>query len=72
MAMNEYASEVLVRQRLQEARTASARRALARAAARRVRVPVRVRLGVALIAAGEWLARCAEPAPRPARSATHG
>lgn len=73
MAMNEYAFEVLVRQRLQDARTASARRALGRAASRRLRVPVRVRLGVALIAAGEWLASCAaEPAPRPARGATHG
>jgi hypothetical protein len=49
---NDYALEVLVRERLEEARAAAMRRALV---SRRVRRGLRLRLGAALIEAGRWL-----------------
>jgi hypothetical protein len=63
MDVNQYALEVLVRERLDDARAAAMRRALA---SRRVRRGLRLRLGAALIEAGRWLAGEADvPAPAP-------
>jgi len=69
---NEYLLEMLVRERLDEARAAGAWRALG-ARARPSRPPFRVRVGAALIALGERLA--GTPTPRRAcapSSASHG
>ena len=52
MDVNEYTLEVLVREKLDEARALTARRALVMAS-RPARVPLRARVGAALIALGE-------------------
>jgi len=65
MENNFYALENLTAERLTEARRAARRRdVLAQARARRR--PLRARLGVALIALGEWLRRDPRPVPQPA------
>jgi len=52
MEINDYALEILVRDRLADARAAAFVRALRRSRRRR---PLRIALGVALIALGQWL-----------------
>jgi hypothetical protein len=64
MDHNFCALEMLVTERLTEARQAAHRWSLA-ALARPRRRPVRARLGEALIALGEWLRRGAVLAPQP-------
>ena len=86
MEVNEYMLEILVREKLDEARAMTARRALVRDA-RHPRAPLRARVGAALIALGERLSggttapagsaapRAGVPAPRPActtPNASHG
>jgi hypothetical protein len=67
MDMNEYAMEILVRERLSTLRAAAARRPV-RCIPRASGPGLRVRLGGALVRAGEWLRAGAEnPAP-----STHG
>jgi len=61
---NFYALEMLVTERLTEARQAAHRRSLA-ALARPRRPALRARLGEALIALGEWLRRGGVLAPQP-------
>jgi hypothetical protein len=61
MDFNEYALDRFVRDRLATARAEAAQRALRPARPRRVRVE----LGRALIALGQWLV---EPAPAPTRT----
>src|SRR5437868_15291917 len=61
---NFYALEMLVTERLTEARQAAHRSSLA-ALARPRRPALRVRLGEALIALGEWLRRGVVLAPQP-------
>jgi hypothetical protein len=66
--MNTYLHEQLVRERLEEARAAAARRALIRKL-RPARRPVRVAVGFALIRAGHWVAgRAPRPAAGPRRA----
>jgi hypothetical protein len=61
VSLNEYGLEVLVQERLLDARAAAARRALVAVRARR---RLRARLGAALIACGRWLVGEAEvPVP---------
>ena len=68
MDINEYVLEKLVLEKLQDARTASVRRALV-IGSRPPRVALRARVGAALIALGERLAGT----PAPLRSRTsHG
>lgn len=68
MDINEYAMEVLVRERLSTLRAAARQRV--RSAPPAPRRGLRVRLGGALVRAGEWLRAGAEdPAPSPS---THG
>jgi len=62
---NFYALEMLVVERLDDARQAARCRDLA-ALARPRPLPLRVRLGGALIALGEWLRRAPRPVPQPA------
>jgi hypothetical protein len=69
MDVNEYALEMLARQRLHEARACAARRSLARRAPRR-RPQLRAHLGALLIALGERVIGTS-PA-RVARGASHG
>ena len=69
MDVNEYTLEMLVRERLAEARATRARQGL-RARARSPRQGLRARVGVALIALGERLA--GGPAPRVAPRTIHG
>ena len=61
MEANEYLLEILVREKLDDARAMTARRALV-AGSRAPRVPFRARVGGALIALGERLGGA--PAPR--------
>jgi hypothetical protein len=68
MEMNDYAIEILARQRLEEARAFAARRALLARLPKR-RSSVRARLGAALIALGE---RIMGPAAAGDSRATHG
>ena len=68
MEAQEYALEIMVREKLDEARAATARRALV-VGARPPRVPLRARVGAALITLGERLRgttapRAGTPAPR--------
>ena len=68
MEVNEYTLEILVREKLDDARAAAARRALV-VGSRPPRVPLRARVGAALIALGERLGgatapRAGTPAPR--------
>ena len=68
MEANEYLLEVLVREKLDEARAMTARRALVMAS-RPVRAPLRARVGTALIALGERVGgpaatQAGVPAPR--------
>jgi hypothetical protein len=55
MEVNEYMLEILVREKLDEARAMTARRALVRGS-RPPRAPLRARVGAALIAFGERVA----------------
>ena len=64
MDANPYALEVLVVERLTDARR-TAQRLSAAALARSRRRPLRLRLGEALIALGEWLRQGALLAPQP-------
>ena len=64
MEYNHCALEMLVSERLTEARQAAHRLSLG-ALARARRRPLRARLGTALIALGEWLRRGAVFAPQP-------
>jgi len=68
MDINEYAMEYLVRERLCTLRAAAARQALCPRAA--PTAGVRMRLGGALIRAGQWLR--AGAADRPHSQITHG
>jgi hypothetical protein len=71
MEAPEYMIEVLIREKLDEARAATARRALAAGA--RPRPSLRARLGAALIALGERLVGApASPRSCPSPSASHG
>ena len=68
MEVNEYTLEILVREKLAEARAMTARRALVMGA-RPPRLPLRARVGAALIALGERLGgptapRAGTPAPQ--------
>jgi len=65
MEYNEYAAQVLIRQRHAELMEAAHREALARAAksARPHRRPFRVALGTGLIRWGAWLLRERYPSP---------
>ena len=65
MGDNFYALDMLVGERLDDARQAARGRDLA-ALARPRPLPLRVRLGGALIALGEWLRRDTRPVPQPA------
>jgi hypothetical protein len=72
MDLNEYVLEMLVREKLRDARATSARQALV-VGRRPPRPTVRARVGIALVALGERLAGA--PAPRPScanPSAGHG
>ena len=69
MEANEYMLEILVREKLDDARALTARRALV-AGSRPPRVPFRARVGGALIALGERLGGA--PAPRAGVSAPSG
>jgi hypothetical protein len=62
MDANEYALEVLVREKLADARATTARHALV-VGARPARATLRARVGAALIALGERLAGLPAPAP---------
>ena len=64
METNFYALEVLVDERLTDARR-TAQRLRAAALARARRRPLRLRLGEGLIALGEWLRQGALLAPQP-------
>jgi hypothetical protein len=68
MDINEYAMETLVRERLSTLRAAARQHALS--APRASGPGLRVRLGTALVRAGEWLRAGAED-PAPSHS-THG
>ena len=65
MDNNFYALEMLTAGRLTDARRAAQHRDLL-SQARARRRPLRARLGVALIALGEWLRRDTRPVPQPA------
>ena len=65
METNLYALETLTAERLTRAREQARRLNLAALAGPRRR-PLRARLGVALIALGEWLRRDPRPVPQPA------
>jgi hypothetical protein len=69
MDVNEYALQVLADLRLRDARAQAARRALV---AHARRPTLRVRLGVALIAAGERLLAASVPARPSVTGASHG
>jgi hypothetical protein len=72
MEMNEYTLEKLVQEKLNEARAATARRALV-PGSRSPRGALRARLGAALIALGEWLSGTPGPQrPRVTQSASRG
>ena len=72
MDINEYVLEALVREKLQDARSATARRALV-VESRSPRVAFRARVGAALIALGERLAGTPHPLPsRATTSTSHG
>lgn len=60
MEGNEYLLEILVREKLDEARAMTARRALVRDA-RPARAPLRARVGAALIALGECVGGTVAP-----------
>ena len=64
--MDMYLQELLVRDRLDEARALAAEWALVQSL-RPVRQPVRVRLGLALIRMGRWLAQRAPKRTEPGR-----
>jgi hypothetical protein len=63
MDINEHVLEMLVREKLDDARAATARRALLRGS-RPPRPPLRGRIGATLIALGERLAGASSPRPR--------
>ena len=66
--MNTHLHELLVRERLDEARAAAAHWALLRKL-RPARRPVRVTVGFALIKVGHWVAgRAPKPAAKPRRA----
>jgi hypothetical protein len=62
MEVNEYVLEVLVREKLDEARAMAARRVLVRDS-RPARAPLRARVGAALIVLGERLGGAVAPRP---------
>jgi hypothetical protein len=66
--MNEYVTHLLVKERIEEARTFGARRTLLRAL-RPPRRPIRVRLGLVLVRVGHWmLGQTLDHAGEPGRS----
>ena len=70
MDINEYVLEQLVREKLQDARSATARRTLV-VESRPPRVALRAQIGAALIALGERLAGTPVPLRSCAPSTTH-